>query len=154
MIKILQAETPEQIEAAQTLFREYERWLNLDICFQNFEQELLNLPGKYAKPDGRLLLALANEKTAGCVALRKIEENVCEMKRLFVREEFRGFGLGEKLIEKLIAEAREIGYGRIRLDTLPGKMRKAVKLYESFGFRQIASYCESPYKETLFWKKL
>ena len=153
MIKILQAETPAQIEAARTLFREYERWLGLDICFQNFEEELLSLPGKYAKPDGRLFLAFVDEKLAGCIALRKLEENVCEMKRLFVREEFRGFGLGEKLIEKLIGAAREIGYERMRLDTLPDKMPKAVRLYESHGFQKIAPYYYNPYKETLFMEK-
>ena len=150
MIKILQAETPAQIEAARTLFREYERWLGLDICFQNFEEELRNLPGKYAKPDGRLFLASVDGKVAGCIALRKLEEKVCEMKRLFVREEFRGLGLGEKLIEKLISEARLTSYEKMRLDTLPGKMAKAVKLYESQGFRRIAPYYNNPYEETLF----
>jgi len=153
MIKILQAETFEQIEAARTLFREYEKWLDLDICFQNFEEELQNLPGKYALPNGRLLLAFVDEKVAGCVALRKLEENVCEMKRLFVREEFRVFGLGEKLIEKLISDARAIGYQKMRLDTLPDKMPKAVKLYKSHSFREIQAYYHNPYKETLFMEK-
>jgi ribosomal protein S18 acetylase RimI-like enzyme len=154
MIEIVQAETDEQIEEARTLFREYEKWLDLDVCFQNFKEELQNLPGKYAEPDGRLFLALIDEKIAGCVALRKLEENVCEMKRLFVREEFRGRGLGDRLIEKLLEMAQEIGYERIRLDTLPGKMQKAVKLYESHGFLEIAPYYENPYKETLFMEKL
>lgn len=154
MIEILQAETPEQIEAARTLFREYEKWLDLDICFQNFEEELQNLPGKYAAPDGRLFLAFADEKAAGCIALRKLEENVCEMKRLFVRDEFRGIGLGEKLIEKLIDEARSTGYEKMRLDTLPGKMRKAVKLYAYHGFQEIAPYYYNPYTETLFMEKI
>ena len=150
MTSIIQVETDEQIEQARKLFREYEKWLGLDICFQNFEEELLNLPRKYDKPDGRLFLAFVDEKVAGCIALRKLEENICEMKRLFVREEFRGIGLGEKLIEKLIAEAREIGYKKMRLDTLPDKMGKAVKLYKSHGFHKIAPYYDNPYKETLF----
>ncbi len=153
MIEILQAETPEQVETARTLFREYEKWLNLDICFQNFEEELHNLPGKYAAPDGRLFLVFVDGKVAGCIALRKLEENICEMKRLFVREEFRGIGLGEKLIEKLIAEAGSIGYRKMRLDTLPDKMQKAVKLYTSHGFQEIAPYYYNPYPEALFMEK-
>lgn len=153
MIKILQAETHEQIELVQTLFREYEKWLDLDICFQNFEEELQNLPGKYAAPDGRLFLAFVDGKIAGCVALRKLEENICEMKRLFVREEFRGIGLGEKLIEKLIVEAHSIGYKKMRLDTLPDKMQKAAKLYTSHGFQEIAPYYHNPYTETIFMEK-
>lgn len=154
MIEIIQAETIEQIEEARTLFREYERWLDLDICFQNFEEELQNLPGKYAAPDGRLFLAAVDEKIAGCIALRKLEENICEMKRLFVREDFRGHGLGDKLIGKLISQALEIGYERMRLDTLPDKMPEAVKLYQSHDFQKIVPYYENPYKETLFMEKL
>ncbi|MEO8072540.1 MAG: GNAT family N-acetyltransferase [Acidobacteriota bacterium] len=150
MIKILQAEIPEQIAETKKLFREYEKWLELDICFQGFEAELANLPGKYAEPDGRLLLALVDGKIAGCIALRKLEENICEMKRLYLRDEFRGLGLGNKLIKKLIEEARLIGYKKMRLDTLPDKMAKAVKLYESYGFRSIPAYYHNPYSETLF----
>ena len=153
MIKIIQAETPEQIEQARALFREYESWLGLDLCFQGFEAELANLPGKYKQPDGRLFLAFADEKTAGCIALRKLEEGVCEMKRLYVRDTFRGLGLGKILIEKLIAEARLAGYKKMRLDTLPDKMPKAVELYEFYGFREIAPYYENPHKETLFMEK-
>ncbi len=150
MIEIIQAETPEQIEAARKLFREYEKRLALDLCFQNFENELATLPGKYAKPEGRLLLALIDEKAAGCGALRKLEVGVCEMKRLFVREDFRKFGFGKMLIEKLIAEARRAGYKKLRLDTLPEKMPRAVKLYKDFGFLQIDPYYENPHRETLF----
>ena len=150
MIEILQAETSEQIEETQKLFREYEKWLELDICFQGFEAELANLPGKYAEPDGRLLLILVDGKIAGCIALRKLEESICEMKRLYLRDEFRGFGLGNKLIERLIEEARLIGYKEMRLDTLPDKMAKAVKLYETYGFRPIPAYYHNPYSETLF----
>lgn len=147
---IVQAETLEQIEQARRLFREYESWLDVDLCFQNFEMELANLPGKYAPPTGRLFLATAGGKTAGCIALRKIDDETGEMKRLFVREAFRGSSTGVKLIEKLIAEAREIGYRKIRLDTLPSKMPKAVALYRRHGFREIAPYYDSPHKETLF----
>lgn len=150
MIEILQAETADQIEETRKLFREYEKWLGLDLCFQGFEEELSCLPKKYAKPDGRLYLVLVNAKTAGCIALRKLERNVCEMKRLYVRDEFRGLGLGKKLVEKLIGEARLIGYEKMRLDTLPDKMSKAMKLYKSHGFAEIPSYYDNPYKETLF----
>lgn len=151
MIEIFQAETPEQIEAAHALFREYEKWLALDLCFQNFEEELKTLPGKYAAlVGGRLFLASVDGAIAGCAALRKLETNVCEMKRLFVRDGFRGLHLGKILIEKLITEARIIGYEKMRLDTLPEKMPRAVKLYQSFGFREIAEYYENPHAETLF----
>lgn len=150
MIRIIQAETPEQIEEARRLFREYEAWLGLDLCFQGFEAEIANLPGKYALPDGRLFLAFVDEKAAGCIALRKLEKGICEMKRLYVRSEFRALGLGRTLIEKLINEARLIGYEKMRLDTLPDKMAKAVKLYESYDFRAIPAYYPNPYDDTLF----
>ncbi len=153
MIEIIEAETIEHIEIVRQLFREYEKSLDIDLCFQGFEAELANLPGKYAAPDGRLFLALVDGKTAGCIALRKLEQDVCEMKRLFVRDEFRGFGLGKLLIEKLIEEARLTGYKKMRLDTLPDKMAKAVKLYESHGFRKIEPYYDSPFGETLFMEK-
>jgi ribosomal protein S18 acetylase RimI-like enzyme len=150
---IIQAETAARIEDARRLFREYEAWLDVDLCFQSFEDELKNLPGKYAAPTGRLFLALAGEKIAGCIALRKIDDETCEMKRLFVREDFRGSGAGKKLIRKLIADAQEIGYKRMLLDTLPDKMPKAVALYRLYGFREIAPYYENPHKQTLFMEK-
>jgi GNAT superfamily N-acetyltransferase len=150
MIRIIEAVTPEQIQEAQTLFREYEKWFGLDLCFQNFDEEVANLPGKYAGGDGRLLLAMVDEKAAGCIGLRKIEEGVCEMKRLFVRQNLQGRGAGKMLIEKLIAEARLIGYRKMRLDTYPPKMQKAVKIYESYGFRQIPPYYYNPYEEALY----
>ncbi len=150
---IIQAETSEQIEQARQLFREYEKWLGVDLCFQSFEEELANLPGKYATPAGRLLLASNGEKITGCIALRKIDDETCEMKRLFVREDFRGSGLGRELIEKLISEAKEIGYRRILLDTLPAKMPKAVALYKHYGFHEIAPYYDNPHEETLFMEK-
>lgn len=150
MIEIVQAETPEQIELARTLFREYEAWLGLDLCFQGFEAELAGLPGKYAMPDGRLFLAYSNEDLAGCIALRKLDGDACEMKRLFVKDGFRGQKIGVKLIEQLISDARQIGYTTMRLDTYPPKMAKAVSLYESHGFRQIPPYYENPHDDVLF----
>lgn len=150
MTKILHAETETEIDAARELFREYESWLGLDLCFQGFEAELATLPGKYAQPDGRLLLAYTDDKLAGCIALRKLEDGVCEMKRLFVRDEFRGQKIGIALIERVINDAREIGYAKMRLDTSTLKMKKAISLYESYGFTRIAPYYENPHPGVLF----
>ncbi len=150
MLTITQAETDEQIAEAKKLFREYEAWLGMDLCFQGFEAELAALPGKYAMPEGRLYLAYSDDKLAGCIALRRLDEGVCEMKRLFVRDGFRGQKIGVHLIEKLIAEAKEIGYKTMRLDTYPPKMGKAVKLYESHGFRSIEPYYLNPHDDVLF----
>lgn len=150
MMKILQAETEAEIAAARGLFREYEAWFGLDLCFQGFEAELAALPGKYAPPPGRLLLAYSDDKLAGCIAMRKLDDGICEMKRLFVRDEFRGSGIGVTLIERLIGDAREIGYEKMRLDTYPPKMAKAVKLYKSHGFLSIAPYYDNPHPGVLF----
>lgn len=150
MIEIIQAETPEHIERARSIFREYEAWLDLDLCFQGFEQELAELPGKYSIPDGRLYLAYSEGDLAGCIAMRKLDEGIAEMKRLFVKEGFRGQHIGQTLIEKLIAEAKISGYKTVRLDTYPPKMGKAVKMYESYGFQEIPPYYHNPFGETLF----
>lgn len=150
MTKILQAKTAAEIAAARELFREYEAWLGLDLCFQGFEAELAALPGKYAPPAGRLLLAYSDDTLAGCIAMREIEAGVCEMKRLFVRDEFRGARIGVALVEKLIADAREIGYEKMRLDTFPPMMGKAVSLYASHGFVEIEPYYENPHDGVLF----
>ncbi len=152
MIEIFQAETPEHIEHARKLFREYETWLDIDLCFQSFEEELENLPGKYVAPKGGLFLARVDEKIAGCIAFRKIDDEICEMKRLYVRDDFRGLKLGVKLIEKLFEKAREAGYKSVRLDTLSGKMPAAIKLYKSFGFTETEAYYKTPIAETLFMK--
>lgn len=150
MLEIIQAETVDQIAEVRTLFREYETWLGLDLCFQGFEEELAGLPGKYAPPDGRLFLAHLDGELAGCIALRKLDDDVCEMKRLFVRDGFRGEGIGNLLIERLIADAREFGYAKMRLDTYPQKMSKAVSLYDSHGFYPISPYYQNPHNGVLF----
>ena len=150
MVRIVQATTTGEIETARLLFREYETWLGMSLCFQGFEEELANLPGYFSPPDGRLFIAYIDDELAGCIALRKLEDGICEMKRLFLRKGARGHGLGNKLIEKLIDEAREIGYNRMRLDTYPPKMGKAVKLYESHGFRPIPKYYDNPHEGVLF----
>jgi putative acetyltransferase len=150
-LKFIQAESASQVEEARTLFLEYSEWLGLDLCFQNFERELAELPGRYALPDGRLLLAVsAGGRVAGCVGLRKIGEGVCEMKRLYVRPEFRGEGIGRALAVRLIEEARSTGYERMRLDTLPAQMADAIKLYHALGFREIEPYYHNPVEGALF----
>jgi putative acetyltransferase len=151
---IIQAVSPDQIETARRLFREYEAWFGLDLCFQDFEGEVRDLPGKYAPPDGRLLLAYEGGVPAGCVALRRLEVGVCEMKRLFVRDEFRGQGIGVSLIERIIEEGRSIGYKKLRLDTFAPKMGKAVELYRSHGFREIAPYYNNPYEKDVLFMEL
>ena len=149
-MKFIQAQSPEQIEIARGLFREYAAGLNIDLCFQNFDQEVAGLPGNYAPPLGRLLLANADEQVAGCIALRSLNDGDCEMKRLYVRPEFRGQGLGKRLVTTLIEAAREIGYERMLLDTLPGKMDEAITLYRLLGFREIAPYYNNPVEGALF----
>jgi ribosomal protein S18 acetylase RimI-like enzyme len=143
-MEIIQVQSVAEIELARELFREYETWLEIDLCFQNFEKELAQLPGQYAPPDGRLFLAVEDQTMAGCVALRKIGEGICEIKRLFLRPQFRGQGAGRKLAEAIINEARQIGYRRMRLDTLPPKMNDAIALYRSLGFREIEPYYDNP----------
>lgn len=150
MRKIVAVTTDEQIETTRQLFREYEKWLDMDLCFQSFEEEMQNLPGKYSPPDGRLYLGLTDGQAVGCIALRKIGDGICEMKRLYLTDAARGHGLGKKLIEKVIADAREIGYAKMRLDTYPPKMGKAVGLYESHGFRSIESYYDNPHEGVLY----
>ena len=147
---LIQAQTVEQIEEARRLFREYADWLQIDLCFQNFERELAGLPGEYVPPAGRLLLAYEESQLAGCVALRGIDEGVCEMKRLFLREQFRARGLGRQLIDTIIREAGQIGYQRMRLDTLPPKMNDAIALYRSYGFKEIESYYDNPVPGAIF----
>jgi ribosomal protein S18 acetylase RimI-like enzyme len=137
-ITVVQAQSPEQIDHIRKLFTEYATSLNFEICFQSFEKELAELPGEYAPPKGRLLLALCKGQIAGCVALKKIDEGVCEMKRLYVPLTFRGKGIGRSLAETLIKEAREIGYDHMRLETIPSRMQEAVTLYDALGFKSIA----------------
>ncbi len=148
--QLIKAETEEHVNAARELFEEYENSLGIDLCFQNFETELANLPGAYRSPEGRLLLATRDNELAGCVALRKLEDGICEMKRLYVRPDFRGTGVGRLLAESLIKIAREIGYERMRLDTLPGKMDRAIAMYRQLGFKDIEPYYFNPVASAAF----
>ncbi len=150
IMNLIQAQTPEQIDQARCLFREYADWLQIDLCFQNFEKELAELPGDYVPLAGRLLLAYESAELAGCIALRRFDERTCEMKRLFVREQFRGKGLGRQLITAIIQEAKQIGYEHMRLDTLPPKMNDAIALYRAYGFKEIEPYYINPVPGALF----
>lgn len=147
------ANSPSEIAAIKLLFRDYEQSLRIDLCFQGFEQELASLPGKYGPPGGELLLALDREgNPIGCVALRPIDQQVCEMKRLYVDPSARGLGLGSALVESILEAGRRIGYREMRLDTLP-TMEQAVALYRRFGFEPIEPYYETPIEGTLFLKR-
>ena len=139
----------EHIEVVRRLFEEYAASLDFDLCFQGFSEELAGLPGDYAPPAGRILLARVEKDTAGCVALRPLEQDVCEMKRLYVRPAFRGLGAGRVLVESIIRDGREAGYGRMRLDTL-ATMIAARRLYQQLGFREIAPYRNNPVQGAAF----
>jgi GNAT superfamily N-acetyltransferase len=149
-LSLRQAVTPSEFAQARELFLEYAKSLGFSLCFQNFDQELAGLPGDYAPPSGRLLLAEVQSELAGCVALHKFESEVCEMKRLYLRPKFRGKGLGRVLTEAVITEARNIGYRRIRLDTVGTVMQDAVAMYRKMGFREIAPYRANPMAGTLY----
>lgn len=141
---IVPVESGDQIDQARTLFREYGASLGFSLCFQSFDAELAGLPGEYAPPGGQLLLAFCDSTPAGCVAFRRLEDRICEMKRLYVRPEFRGHGLGRDLVRALIGLARQSLYERMRLDTIAASMIEAVGLYRSLGFQEIAPYHENP----------
>jgi GNAT superfamily N-acetyltransferase len=149
-VEFMQAESPAQIASARELFLEYAKSLGFSLCFQNFDQELAGLPGHYAPPDGRLLLTEYESQLVGCVALHKLEDGICEMKRLYLRPQFRGKGLGRALAERIIAEARAIRYRRMRLDTVGPVMKDALAMYRKMGFREIAPYCENPMAGTFY----
>ncbi len=146
---ILPAQTDADIIAARTLFVEYADWLGVDLCFQGFQQELDGLPGDYAPPDGRLLLAIDGDRAVGCVAIRKLGDGICEMKRLYVKSAYRGQGLGRRLAEAVIAEAKAIGYRKMRLDSLTS-LKEAAGLYRSLGFIEIPAYRYNPLPEAVF----
>jgi len=151
MIQISQAVSQKQLGIVGELFVEYARSINVSLCFENLDKEVTELPGAYAPPYGRLLLAAGGKQIAGCVALKKVDDHICEMKRLYVRSEFRGQGLGKKLAMSIENEARQIGYQQLRLDTLPS-MTEAILLYRSLGFEEIPAYRELPVPGALFMR--
>ena len=153
-MNIIQAKTPYEIDAIRKLFREYETYLDIDLCFQDFESELASLPGKYAPPSGMLLLALDGRKAIGCGALRRIaslESSTCEMKRLYVRPEARGLGLGKRIAERLIQEAIRLGYAAMVLDTLD-RLEPAIQLYQTLGFVGVEPYYDNPLSGIIYMK--
>jgi GNAT superfamily N-acetyltransferase len=139
-----EARTHEDIGHVRRLFRAYADWLEVDLCFQGFERELAELPGCYAAPAGRLVIARVGGEVVGCVGLRPLEPGVCEMKRLWVEPGFAGRGIGRALAETVVAAARQIGYRRMRLDTIPARMPAAQHLYAALGFREIPAYYHNP----------
>lgn len=149
MLRIFPVKTEKDVESAKRLFVEYADYLGFDLSFQGFEEELANLPGCYAQPEGRIFLAEYEGEIAGCVALRKLNNGICEGKRLYVKPEFRGLKIGRKLMEAIIKKAREIGYTHIRGDTVPS-MQVARALYESLGFKKIAPYRYNPIEGAVF----
>ena len=149
-LRMAQAESPVHIAQARELLLEYAQSLGFSLCFQGFDKELAALPGDYAPPDGRLLLAEFEAQLAGCVALHKLEGTICEMKRLYLRQQFRGKGLGRALAETVIAEARAIGYKHMRLDTVEPIMKDAVAMYRRLGFKEIAPYRPNPIEGAMY----
>jgi len=155
MFRIVPALSKETISQARFLFREYASTIGVEVCLGDFERELASLPGLYAPPAGRLLLAIQERagnpgEAIGCAALRKLEPDACELKRLYVRPAFRGQGAARELVKELIAEARSIGYKRMVLDTLPS-MQVAHKLYRTIGFREISAYQKNPIPNSIFF---
>jgi len=149
MFEILRIQAEEKLEQVRNLFREYAESLEFHLDFQDFEGEMKNLPGEYAEPTGCLFLAVHEDQAVGCGALRKIEEGICEMKRLYVKPEFRNLRIGKTLAEVLINKARMLGYAQMRLDTVPS-MEKARKLYTTLGFREIGAYRYNPIEGAIF----
>lgn len=166
-LQLIHVADAKQLDDARCLFKEYAESLTFDLCFQNFEKELADLPGKYAPPAGCIILAFdgANDpadghlnglsesdpqRLAGCVAMRAIGEHVCEMKRLFVRPEFHGRGIGRALVDAIIRVAIERGYQYMRLDTVPSTMSTAIAMYRKIGFVEIDAYCENPVNGAIF----
>lgn len=149
MYEFIIAQSKEDYREARVLLREYEAESEVDLCFLGFEEEIENLERMYGPPGGRFLILRAGERAAGCVALEDSSGKVCEMKRLFLRPEFRGRGLGRKCAEEVVRIAREMGYAAVRLHTLPA-MRAAIALYRSMGFREIAPYAEPPVEGVVF----
>jgi putative acetyltransferase len=149
LLTIRYAQEGEPLAAAGRLFEEYAASLDISLCFQGFDEELSSLPGAYAPPRGRLLLACRGKESVGCVALRPLEPDTCEMKRLYVRPAYRTGGVGRLLAERAIHEAAMAGYRRMRLDTLP-MMEAALQLYHRLGFREIAPYTANPVKGAVF----
>ncbi len=150
-LKFTRPNTTAEMDEVRQVFREYATLLGVDLCFQGFEEELKTLPGKYAPPQGALLIARAGSLIAGCVALRSLDQSTCEMKRLFVRPQFKGQGIGRSLAERIILEAKRLGYQSMRLDTLD-TLQAAIGLYESLGFKRTEPYYSNPFPGVVYFE--
>ena len=148
-VAIVRAGTVEDLRHIRMLFVEYHKWLGIDLCFQSFKEELESLPGKYAPPAGCLLLGRVEDTVVGGVGMRPMDTGICEMKRLFIRQKWRGQGYGRRLAEAIIKEAREAGYAKMRLDTL-ARLMEALELYGSMGFVEIPPYYHNPHENVVF----
>lgn len=152
MAEIIVANTDSDYAAASALFQEYAAWLGIDLCFQNFDEELLQLKEMYGFPKGAILLYQAEEKFAGCVAIRGKEERIAELKRMYIKPPYQKQGIGKALLDKALATAISFGYKKIRLDTL-ASMAPAINLYRAAGFYEIPPYYFNPEPNALFFEK-
>lgn len=151
-MEIKTAATPTDFEIGKQMFLEYAKSLGFDICFQNFEQELIDIQVQYGAPNGNLLLVIHNGATVGCAGVRRWEGDMAELKRMYIKPENRGAGLGRQLLQAALENARQLGYRSIRLDTLP-TMQAAIALYREFGFTDIPAYRENPFEGTIYLEK-
>lgn len=150
-IVVRKMEAPD-VGKTKELIQEYVDWTNLDLRFQNIDDEMAHFPRKYEEPEGAFFVAVDDDRVIGCVGLKKIGEKVCEMKRLFVKDEYKGLGVGKRLIETAIEEARVKKYEKMRLDTLK-RMDRALELYKRYGFNEIRQYVENPMEDAVFLEK-
>jgi putative acetyltransferase len=152
-VELVYVESGPQLEEIRAIFLEYARSLDFNLCFQSFDEELDALPGRYAPPQGRLILCRVNGAAAGCIAVKPLHtDGLCEMKRLFVRPEFRGKGIGLKLALRIIEDAKKIGYRAMRLDTVAGRMDAAIAMYRGLGFKEIPPYYDNPVPNAAFFE--
>lgn len=150
-MEIIKATTAEELDAVRELFTEYQKFLGFSLCFQGFDDELAKLPYKYAEPEGTILLAKVDEEFAGVVALWKLEEGVCEMKRLYVKPKFQGLGLGKKLAVSIIEEAKKKGYSKMKLDTVK-RLETAISMYKTLGFIETKPYNYNPEDDVKYYE--
>lgn len=153
MPEFIQASTKDEYKAAAILFREYAAWLNIDLTFQHFEKEMLELDKMYSWPHGGIILCREENEFTGCLGIRKIDNETAEMKRMWIRTGHHGKGLGSKLLEQAIELAKQCGYKKIKLDTL-NYMTPAIHLYKKHGFVEVNAYYHNPNKTALFFEKL
>jgi N-acetylglutamate synthase-like GNAT family acetyltransferase len=146
-------EFPE-VEETKKLILEYVRWLGVDLSFQGIQEEMKQFPHKYKEPDGAFWIAKENHQIVACVGMKKLEPKICEMKRLYVQNEYKGKKIGKKLIALILEEAREKGYQKIRLDTVPEQMLTAYELYRKFKFYEISAYVHNPMKGVKYLEKI